>query len=116
LLIDIKQVIMLKVPVVHKMKEDFDKCLVKIINMTENFNKFVFKIFLPSILLAGILVSCTQQSSTAPSAAADEGRLWYEKPFGLVQTNLREDMVGRVLELLHIEWIAMMGRLFQEDE
>jgi hypothetical protein len=122
--------------------------------------------FLAPILLAGILVSCTQQTSTdqsaaAPAAAAlpDDGRLWYEKPFRLIQTNLREidavtldpeeyvsrikdfkataalfnvggivanypselkfeyvnpnlreDMVGKVLERLHAEGIAMMGR------
>jgi hypothetical protein len=117
--------------------------------------------FLATMLLAGILVSCTQQTSRDPSLAdpANDGRLWYEKPFRLVQTNLREidantldpeeyvsmikdfkataalfnvggivanypseltfeyvnpnlreDMVGRVLELLHKEGIAMMGR------
>ncbi len=119
------------------------------------------KAFLAPMLLAGILVSCTQQTSTDSSFAdpVDDGRLWYEKPFRLVQTNLREidaitldpeeyvsrikdfrataalfnvggivanypselefeyvnpnlreDMVGRVLELLHAEGIAMMGR------
>ena len=119
------------------------------------------KNLLANILLAGILVSCTQQTSTDSSAPdpTDDGRLWYEKPFRLVQTNLREidaitldpeeyvsmikdfkataalfnvggivanypselefeyvnpnlreDMVGRVLEGLHAEGIAMMGR------
>jgi len=119
------------------------------------------KTFLAPMLLAGMLLSCTQQTSKDPSAAdpVDDGRLWYEKPFRLVQTNLREidaitldpeeyvsmikdfkataalfnvggivanypselefeyvnpnlreDMVGRVLELLHEEGIAMMGR------
>jgi len=50
------------------------------------------KAFLAPMLLAGILMSCTQQTSTDPSAAQleDDGRLWYEKPFRLVQTNLRE--------------------------
>ena len=116
---------------------------------------------LVNVMLAGILVSCTQQTSTdsSPADPPDDERLWYEKPFRLVQTNLREidaitldpveyvsmikdfganvalfnvggivanypsrlkfeyvnpnlreDMVGRVLELLHEEGIAMMGR------
>jgi hypothetical protein len=119
------------------------------------------KSFLAPILLVGILVSCSQQRAIDPSAAApaDDGRLWYEKPFRLVQTNLREidaitlvpeeyvsmikdfganvalfnvggivanypselefeyvnpnlreDMVGKVLEGLHAEGIAMIGR------
>jgi len=119
------------------------------------------KAFLAPLLLAGIIVSCTQQTPTNSTAAdpADDGRLWYEKPFRLVQTNLREidaitldpaeyvsmikdfganvalfnvggivanypselefeyvnpnlreDMVGKVLEGLHAEGIAMMGR------
>ncbi len=117
--------------------------------------------FQATMLLAGIILSCTQQTSMDPSLAdpANDGRLWYEKPFRLVQTNLREidaitldpedyvsmikdfkataalfnvggivanypselefeyvnpnlreDMVGRVLEGLHKEGIAMMGR------
>ncbi len=122
--------------------------------------------FLAPMLLAGILVSCSQQTSTdrshtdRPAAApVDDGRLWYEKPFRMIQTNLREidaitldpeeyvsrikdfrataalfnvggivanypselefeyvnpnlreDMVGKVLERLHAEGIAMMGR------
>ena len=74
MLTDMEQVIMLKILVAYMMKEDnaghyltfthtgglytsvgfrvklmclqlFDKCFVKIIDMTENFNNFVFKIF-----------------------------------------------------------------------
>ena len=50
------------------------------------------KTLLANIMLAGILVSCTQQTSTdsSPADPLDDGRLWYEKPFRLVQTNLRE--------------------------
>ncbi len=119
------------------------------------------KILLANILLAGILASCTQrpEEDSAKVTVVDGERSWYEKPFRLVQTNLREidaitldpeeyvsmikdfkataalfnvggivanypselayeyvnpylreDMVGRVLELLHAEGIAMIGR------
>ena len=113
------------------------------------------------MLRAGVVLSGPQQPASNPSAAAhvDDGRGWYEKPFRLIQTNLREidaitldpeehaarikdfkataalfnvgdimanhpselafeyvnphlreDMVGRVLELLHEEGIAMTDR------
>lgn len=119
------------------------------------------KIFLIPLLLALVIIACIQQDSAKKSgpASADEDRLWYDKPFRLIQTNLREidartldpeeyvarikdfkataalfnvggivanypseleyeyvnpnlreDMVGKVLEGLHAEGIAMVGR------